>query len=122
MVPPLLIVPKVTGVVGEPLHNSSLAGWFTCPVGFTVMVKVLVEPVQLVPPLVKVGVTTIVAITGAIPMLTAVNEAILPVPDDTSPMPGVSLLQAYVVVPPVLVVVKVTEVVAELLHTISLDG
>ena len=58
------------------------------------MVKVLVGPVQLVPPLVKVGVTTMVATTGADPVLTAVNEAILPVPLAARPMLVNELVQA----------------------------
>ena len=58
------------------------------------MVKVFVGPVQLTPPLVKVGVTTIVAITGAVPVLTAVNEAMFPVPDAARPMLVTELVQA----------------------------
>ena len=45
----------------------------TCAVGFTVMVKLSVGPVQLVPLLTKVGVTMMVAVTGADPVLTAVK-------------------------------------------------
>ena len=94
MVPPVLVVPKMTDVVAALLQTTWLAGWFTCAVGFTVIVKVLDGPLQLVPPLAKVGVTVMVATTGAVPVLIAVNEAILPVPDPGSPIAGVSLVQA----------------------------
>ena len=94
VVPPVLVVPKIIEVVDALLQTTWLAGWITCPVGFTVIVKVFVGPVQFTPLLVNVGVTTIVAITGAVPVLTAVNEAMLPVPNAKSPIPGVSLVQA----------------------------
>jgi hypothetical protein len=50
------------------------------------MVKVLEGPVQLTDPLVKVGVTVIVAVTGAVPLLVAVNDAISPEPVAGRPM------------------------------------
>jgi hypothetical protein len=49
-------------------------------VGFTVMVNVRGVPVHSVPPFRKLGVTVIVAVTGALVVLVAVNEAMLPVP------------------------------------------
>ena len=55
------------------------------------IVKVFVGPEQLLPLLVKVGVTTIVATTGAVVVFNAVKEAILPVPDPAKPI-VVSLL------------------------------
>jgi len=112
-----LRVPKVTAVVKEPLQSSWSAGWLTCPVGFTVMVKVFVGPAQPTEPLVKVGVTTMVATTGEVPVFTAVNDAILPVPEAARPMLVVVFVHAYVVVPPVLRVPKVTAVVKEPLHS-----
>ena len=87
-----MVVPKITAAVAVALHNTWLAGWLTCPVGFTVMVKVFVGPAQPTEPLVKVGVTTMVAITGAVPVFTAVNEAMFPVPEAESPIPGVVLV------------------------------
>ena len=120
--PPVLVVAKVTAVVEAPLHKTSLEGWLTCPVGLTVMVNVFVGPVQLTPPLVNVGVTTMVAITGQVPLLTAVNEAMFPVPEAARPMLVVLLVQAYVVVPPVLVVSYVTVVVEPALQTTWLAG
>jgi len=90
----VLVVPNTTVVVLVLLHTTWFAGWFTCPVGFTVMVKVFVGPAQPTAPLVKVGVTTMVAITGAVPVFTAVNDDMFPVPDARSPIPGVSLVHA----------------------------
>ena len=50
------------------------------------MVKLLAIPMQLVPPLVNVGVTVMVATTGAVVVLRAINDAISPVPLDVKPM------------------------------------
>lgn len=61
--------------------------------GFTAMVNVDAVPLQTTPPLVKLGVTVIVAVTGEVPVLTAVNEAMLPVPLADKPMAGLLLLQ-----------------------------
>ena len=94
MVPTVLAVPKVTVVVAPALQITWSDGWFTCPVGFTVMVKVLVSPVQFTLPFAKVGVTTIVATTGAVPVFTAVNEAMFPVPDAPRPTLVVEFVQA----------------------------
>ncbi len=79
-------------------------------------------PGQLTVPKLKVGVTTMVAITGAFPLLMAIKEAISPVPPDARPMPGWSLVQEYVVVPTVFNVPKVTAEVDEPLHNTWFDG
>jgi hypothetical protein len=50
------------------------------------MVKVFEGPVQLTDPLVKVGVTVIVAVIGELPVFVAVKDAILPDPLAASPM------------------------------------
>ena len=65
----------------------------------------------------KCGITTIVAITGAVPELVAVKEMISPVPLADNPIPGVSFVHEYEVVPTVLLVLKVNTAVAELLQT-----
>ena len=65
---------------------------------------------------VNVGVTVTIARTGEFPVFTAVNETIFPVPDAGSPMPGFEFVHEYVVVPPVLVVAKLTAAVAAPLH------
>ena len=57
------------------------------------MVNVLDVPAQLTPPLVKVGVTVIVAVTDALVALVAVNEAILPAPLAAKPIDGAVFVQ-----------------------------
>ena len=91
--PSVLVVANVIAVVAPELQTTWFTGWVTCPVGFTVMVKVFVVPVHIEVPLVKVGVTIIVATTGAVVVLTAVNKAISPVPDPDKPMDVVLFVQ-----------------------------
>ena len=43
---------NTTGAVEAPGHIDWLAGWLTVGAGLTVMVKLIVEPVHVVPPLV----------------------------------------------------------------------
>jgi hypothetical protein len=86
------------------------------------MVKVFVGPSHVLPPLLKCGVTIIVATTGAVPGFVAMNEGILPLPAAANPIDGWSFVQVYVVRPPVLTVAKVTVVVFPPLHTTSLGG
>jgi hypothetical protein len=62
--------------------------------GFTVIVNVFEGPEQLTLPLVNVGVTVIVAITGEVPALEAVKEGILPVPEANNPILAASLVHA----------------------------
>ena len=50
------------------------------------MVNVLDDPLQLIPELVNVGVTVMVATTGEVVVLRAANDAILPLPFDAKPM------------------------------------
>ena len=57
------------------------------------MVKVFVNPTQETPPFVKVGVTTIEATAGDVPVLTAVKAGISPEPLAPSPMLVVPLVQ-----------------------------
>jgi len=56
--------------------------------GFTVIVNVIGAPEQVVPKLVYLGVTVIVAVIGALVVLVAVKEGIFPVPDEASPIEG----------------------------------
>src|SRR5664279_5486171 len=86
--PVLTVIVKVTVVVLPPLHITWLAGWSTSPVGLTVIVKVFVGPSHVTPPLVKCGVTMIVATTGDVPALMAVNEGISPLPLAVRPIDG----------------------------------
>ena len=55
--------------------------------------KVFAGPSQVIPPLAKCGITTIVAITGADPELVVVKDAILPVPLADNPISGASFIQ-----------------------------
>ena len=57
------------------------------------MVNVLEVPTQLTLPLVNVGVTVIVAVTGALVALVAMKEAILPEPVAAKPIEGVLFTQ-----------------------------
>ena len=75
------------------MHNSCDVTGFTCPLGVMVMVNVLLGPEQEIPPFVKVGVTTIVAVIGFGVALVAVKER-FPLPEATSPMAVLSLVQS----------------------------
>lgn len=84
---------KFTAAVDELLHTVWLATALTTGVGFTVMVKVIGAPTQVVTPSVNVGVTLMIAVTGALPLLMPVNDAILPDPLAARPMDGSLLVQ-----------------------------
>ena len=88
---------KFTGAVGAPLQTNWLAGWLTLAVGFTVIVNVVDAPVQLIPPLVNVGVTVMVAVTAVLPVLMAVNDGIVLVPLAPKPIDVLLLVQLYTV-------------------------
>ena len=90
---------------------------FTWAVGFTIIVKLRGVPLQVMLPLVYAGVTVIVAVIGEVPVFTAVNEAMSPVPLADNPIEGVLFTQLYTIVPPVAVDPNDTAVVASLLHT-----
>lgn len=79
------------------------------------MVNVVDAPVQLIPPLVKVGVIVIVAVTGVEPVLMAINDGMVLVPLAPSPIDVLLLVQLYTV--PATGPVMVTAVVAVPLHT-----
>jgi len=117
IVPPVVGLLKITGLVNPPLQITWLGTVLTVAVGLTVIVKLMDGPVQVTPPLVKLGVTVIVATTGALVALRAVNAGTLPDPFAGRPMDGVLLVQLYTTVTPVLGVVKLTAVVRVLLHT-----
>ena len=99
-----MVVPPVFSVVNSTDVVSALQiiwswGSSTWAVGFTVIVNVCSGPSQLIPSLVYVGVTVIVAVTGEVLLFTAVNEAMSPLPVAAKPILGVSFTQLYVVVP-----------------------
>ena len=66
---------------------------FTVAVGLTVIVNDFEGPTQETPPFVNVGVTVIVATTGALPVLTTLKLSIFPVPNGASPIEGVLFVQ-----------------------------
>jgi hypothetical protein len=88
----VFVVAKLMAVNVLPLQIVLLDGVVTLAEGFTVIVKVIGVPKQLFV-LVNSGVTVTVAITGAFPVLVAVKEGILPVPEAANPMDVVELLQ-----------------------------
>ena len=57
------------------------------------MVNVLDVPTQLTPALVNVGVTIMVAVTGALVALVATKDAILPAPLAAKPIDGALFAQ-----------------------------
>jgi hypothetical protein len=85
-------------------------------------VKFSVEPTQLTPSLVNVGVTVRLAVIGAFPVLTTENTGIDPTPDAGIPILGVLLVHAYVVVPTLFDVVKSTVVVSPSHRICELGG
>ena len=94
--PPLLTDAKVIGLVNAPWQKV----WFgidtTCGVGLTVIVNVLVGPVQETEPFVNVGLTVIVAVIVWLVLLVAVKLGIpvtFPLLAAGSPIAGLSLIQ-----------------------------
>jgi hypothetical protein len=59
-----------------------------------VRVKVFDGPEQILPPLLKLGVTIIVELTGEVPEFIAVKEEMTPVPFAGSPMDTLSFVQS----------------------------
>ena len=81
------------GAVAVFAHSVWLATGLTVAVGFTVMVNVLDVPTHLTPALVNVGVTVMVAVTGALVALVAIKDAILPAPLAANPIDGALFVQ-----------------------------
>jgi hypothetical protein len=90
---PLLGLTNAIAVVDDPLQSTWLATALTVAVGFTVMVNVDAIPTQLTPLFVNVGVTVIVATTGVVVLLVAVNVGIFPVPLAAMPIDGALFVQ-----------------------------
>jgi hypothetical protein len=97
-----LFVVKLTAPVAV-LQKYWSPGLLTCPAGLIVRVNVFVDPTQLVPAFVKVGVTTMVPDICAVVALVAVNE-MFPDPLAARPMLVLLFVHAYEVTPPVLTV------------------
>ena len=81
------------------------------------MVKLNGKLTQLIPPLLYVNVTVMVAVTGALPGLVALKERISPVPDAAKPILVLLLVQLKVAIPPPAGVVKLILAVGAPLHT-----
>ena len=107
---PLTVPVNAIAFVVAPLHNSWFAGWVTLGIGFTVIENVSGVPVQVK----CVGVTVIIAVTGVLPVLIAVNAPMFPVPLAAKPIEGLSLVQLKTV--PGGVPVKVIALVLIPLH------
>ena len=81
-------------MLSEFLHTrTALAAMVITGVGFTVIVKVCGIPLQETPFNVFTGVTEIVALIAVVPVLVAVNAAMLPVPLAARPMAVLLLVQ-----------------------------
>ena len=89
---PLLGLVKAIAVEGEPLHNTWLATAFTVAVGFAGMVSGVGGPPHH-STFKKVGVTVMVATTGAVVVLIAINVGRLPIPFAARPIDGALLVQ-----------------------------
>jgi len=75
------------------------------------MVKISAAPTQETPAFVKVGVTVMVPVIGAVVVLVATKLGMpvaSPALEAAKPIAGVSFVQVYVVVPTVFVVAKLT--------------
>ena len=107
---------KLTAAVGDPLQTNWSAGWLTLALGLTVMVKVVAVPLQVIPALVNVGVIVMVAVTGVLPALMAVNEGMVLVPLAPRPMLVLLFVQLYTV--PATGPVMVIAAVAAPAHTV----
>lgn len=109
---------KLIVCVGAPLHIVCDVGAAeTVGVGFTVIVTVAGVPVHVTPLFVNEGVTVIVAVTGVVPVFTAVNEGMLLLePLAARPMLGLLFVQLNTV--PGTVPVKLIVCVGAPLHTV----
>ncbi len=88
----MLVVVKLIAANVPPLQTVLFETVLTFAEGFTSIVKVVAVPAQLFV-FAKVGVTVIVAVTGAVPLFVAVNEGKLPTPDAANPIEGVLFVQ-----------------------------
>jgi hypothetical protein len=89
IVPPVVGLLKLTAAVAVLLHTTWLVIGFTNGVGLTVMVKVIGVPGQPA----AVGVTVIVATSGPLVGLVAMNDGISPLPAGARPIAGVLFVQ-----------------------------
>jgi hypothetical protein len=83
-----------------------------------IMVNVFVNPVQVTPKLVKVGVTVIVAVIGTDVVFTAVKEGMFPLPEAAKPIAAMLFVHVY----PFAVPEKLTLAIGAPLHAVILSG
>ena len=79
---PLTSPEKFIAETEAPLQTTISLTVVTVGVGFTMIVNVFTSPSQAL----AEGVTVIFAVTGVVPVLTALNVGIFPVPVPTNPM------------------------------------
>lgn len=101
--PPLHVPP----VAPPPSWAVRLAVWFwqivtSAPTltngnGYTVIVKVVLAPVQVVPPVVNCGVTVMVAVCTDVVEFKVTKAGMLPVPEAAKPIDELLLVQLYTV-------------------------
>ncbi len=77
---------KVMAVETEPLQRTTFDGAVTEGVGLTVILKIVVEPLQDIPPPVYTEVTVTDPEMGEVVEFVTTNGAILPVPEEFKPM------------------------------------
>jgi hypothetical protein len=106
---------KFTAAVGVLLHNDWLATACTVAVGLTVIVNVIVVPVQVTPAFVYTGVTVTVATNGAVVLFVAENDPILPLPLAAKPIDGVLFTQLNTTLLPPLPLLGLLKFIAVLL-------
>ena len=82
----------------------------------------MLVPVHVLPALVNVGDTVKLAVKGAVPKFEIGKVLIDPVPEVPIPIEGVLFVQEYAVVPPELLVKKLTEVGVPLHTTNGVKG
>ena len=115
-VPPTGTLEKMVVVTRVLLHAEKFEGTETVGVGFTVIVYADGVPGQLF----TVGVTLIIAIISDVPVFAAVNDGVLPVPLEASPILVLVFVQENV--PPDGVLVKLVAATVALLQTEIFDG
>ena len=79
---PATVLVNVSVPVADPLHTRMLFGMFSLGVGFTVMLKLSGAPVQPF----AAAVTAMIATTGVVPLLIAVNAGTSPIPEPPRPI------------------------------------
>lgn len=84
---------KLNAKTDEPLQTTRLAIESTIGVGLTVIVNVCPAFEQETLPVVIIGVTVIVAVTGEVVVLIAVKDGIFPEPDAAKPIDAVLFIQ-----------------------------